>query len=127
MIFVEGKVYYGLKMHYLEFNTHDTLFTKIKSKEHLEKSLMVLDLIFTDEFRKVDKYSSLYTDIRTAILNVGKKYPDETLSILSSYPVKDKPDLCRAVSLLYDDLYKDKHEKYIKPYSFEKTSAIVFG
>lgn len=112
---------------YLEYDIHDTLFTKIKSKDYLEKSLKVLELFFTDEFRKGDSYPTLYTDIRTAILNIGQKYPDETLAKLASYPARDNADLCRAVSLLYDDLFKAKYEKAIKPYSFEETTAIVFG
>ena len=112
---------------YLECGAYDTLFKKINSKEHLEKTIRVLDLIFTDEFRKGDSYPTLYTDIRTAILNIGQKYPDETLAKLASYPARDNGDLCRAVSLLYDDLFKAKYEKAIKPYSFEETTAIVFG
>ena len=111
---------------YLEYDTHNTLFTTIKSKKYLQKSLKVFELYFTNEFSKEDGYSSLYSDIRTAILNIGHNHPDETLTILADYPVQDNPDLCRAVSLLYDDLFKDKYEKSIKPYSFKETSAIVF-
>lgn len=112
---------------YLEYDRHDTLFNEINSKEHIDKILTVMSLFFKGEFTCTHKISSLYTDIRTAILNIGHKYPDETLAILSEYPVQDNPDLCRAVSLLYDDLFKDKYEKSIKPYSFAETKEIVFN
>ena len=112
---------------YLEYDTHDTLFNEINSIEHLEKALKILELVLSSEFIDSHKYPSLYTDIRTAILNIGQKYPDETLAKLASYPARDNGDLCRAVSLLYDDLFKAKYEKAIKPYSFEETTAIVFG
>ena len=84
---------------------------------------MLCDGTFSDN-RNV---SNLYGDIRTAILNIGHEQPDETIEFISHYSDHSHMDFRRAVSVLYDNLYKDKYENQNKIYTITETRSIVFS
>ena len=112
---------------YLEGSTYETLAARIKSFDYLHKLVRLLEMLCDGTFSDNRNVSNLYGDIRTAILNIGHEQPDETIEFISHYSDHSNMDFRRAVSLLYDNLYKDKYENQNKIYTITETRSIVFS
>ena len=111
---------------YLETESYHTLTAHIHSIRYLDKLMIVLQMLCDGTFTEKHEIPFLYQDIRTAILNIGKIGPDETIECLSVRLSDPNIDYRRSVSLLYDEVYKGKYENMNKVFSIEETRQIVF-
>lgn len=111
---------------YLESRDFGTLAAQIDSIKHLKKLIQLLKMQCDGSFVSKRNMHNLFGDIKTAILNIGHKYPVETIDCLSHYLKHSNRDFKRVVSLLTDNLIKEKNEKQNNKYSIADIRQIVF-
>ena len=118
---IENKTY----CHY-ETRQFDCAAGSIRSIEHLEKLLMIYEMICDGSFNDTREASMVSNDFYNAITAIGKEHPTETLSLIKNQVDHNNIRYRRVMNLVYNQTYSIQYMSSDKEYTIPEIERIVF-
>lgn len=118
---IESKAY-----SFLEHDTWDTLLKNISSIKFLDKLITIKQLLFDGVFH-TKNFSTISSDIDTALDNIGRQYPQEVIDKLSLYKDNENNDMKRFANLFIDKFTEYQDKNLPQPFTIEDVKSLVFN
>ena len=110
---------------FLEQDTFDTLLANISSVNFVDHLITLVKMIFYKEFN-TKEYTTIYSDIEKALINIGQQNINEVVDKMSLYTSDPNEDMRRFANKAIDNLMQYENEKCNQKYSIDQLRNLCF-
>ena len=110
---------------FLEHDTFDTLLANITSAKFVDHLITLIKMIYYNEF--ITKgYTTIYSDIEKALINIGHQNINEVIDKVSAYTLDSNEDMRRFANKIVDNLNQYENERTYQKFTIDELKEIVF-